>query len=70
MTRRPEQTTDEDAVAKRWAAVRIVLGWLQMVGAMTSLIVLVQIGAGAVTVAVVGVTALLVTLSLVLFRAK
>ena len=63
-----EHAVESHAAEKRWAAVRIVLGWLQMVGAAASLILLWQGGTSTATVVTVTVTAVLMVISVILFR--
>lgn len=55
---------------RRWAVLRIVLGMLQIIGAMTLAILLIASGVNALTLTVAGVMMLFVGASLVLFRAK
>ncbi|MDB5291364.1 MAG: hypothetical protein JWL69_2605 [Phycisphaerales bacterium] len=55
---------------RRWAVLRIVLGMLQIIGAMTLMILLIASGVNALTLTVAGVMMLFVGASLVLFRAK
>ena len=69
MTQGPDQPGNGDAsVRRRWAWVRVVLGWVQMAGAAASLVLLLRTGASAATVAVVSVTAFFMVVSVVLFR--
>ena len=55
---------------RRWAALRVVLGMLQVIGAMTLVILLIASGVNALTLTVAGVTMLFLGTSLMLFRAK
>lgn len=54
----------------KWAVFRLVLGWLQMVGAAAAFMLVLQSGMSRPAIVVVVVTALLTVISLVLFRAR
>jgi uncharacterized membrane protein YoaK (UPF0700 family) len=59
---------EEVATVKRWAWIRIVLGWLQMAGAAASLVLLASTGARTMTVVVAAITGVFMLISVVLFR--
>lgn len=65
-TRDPDD--EAEAVALRWAWVRIVLGWLQMGGAAASVVLIIMTGASTAAVAITSLTALFSVVSVVLFR--
>ena len=62
------QSIVSEAIVKRWAWIRIVLGWLQMAGAAASITMLAVTGASTTTVVIVSVTAVFLVISLILFR--
>lgn len=55
---------------RNWAVVRMVLGQIQIVGALVSLILLFQIGVGEATVVAVMATCVATTVSVLLFGAR
>lgn len=60
----------ERSTSPSWALVRVVLGWLQMAGAITAAILLVTSGVTPIAIAVTAVTAVLLVVSLALFRRR
>ncbi len=60
----------ERAASPSWALARVVLGWLQMAGAITAAILLATSGATPTAIAVTAVTAGLLIVSLALFRRR
>jgi hypothetical protein len=55
---------------RRWALVRILLGWAQMFGAAFSFVLLITTGVSQASSIAVVVTAVLTTISVLLFGAK
>jgi hypothetical protein len=53
-----------------WALIRLILGFLQIMGAVASLLLLVETGVNTVSLASVVVTGLLTTLSVLLFGSR
>ena len=62
----PNPTASE----RRWAVVRLILGQLQMMGAVVSFVLLLQTGINRLSLGAVVVTSLLTGLSLLLFRGR
>ena len=59
-----------DANTKRWAVARVVLGTLQVVGAMTSVLLLIQTGTSRLTVGTTVVTGVFMLASVFLFQIR
>jgi hypothetical protein len=59
-----------DDSERRWAVVRIVLGQAQMIGAVVSLVCLLQTGMSALTSGAISITVACLVVSLVLFRKR
>ena len=62
--------SQKDRSIRRWALLRLGLGMLQVIGAITGFILLLQTGPSTLTVAVATVTAFFMAISLTLFRGK
>lgn len=67
---RTQLVGDSRFAAPRWAFFRLILGWLQMIGAAAAFMLLLQSGVTRTAVGVVVATGLLTILSRVLFRAR
>ena len=55
---------------RRWAVARLILGMLQIFGAVVSLVLLLQTGFNTVSVGSVVITGLLTTVSVLLFGSR
>jgi hypothetical protein len=66
----PSNDTTSASIIHRWAVVRLILGFLQMFGAVFSVTVLVRTGVTALALIAVGVTGVLTTVSVLLFGAR
>ncbi len=66
----PSGETTSARNIRRWAAVRLILGFLQMFGAMFSVTLLVRTGVTALALIAVAVTGVLTTVSILLFGAR
>jgi hypothetical protein len=59
-----------DASTRRWAVVRLLLGYLQMTGAIVSAALLLQTGTNTASLGAVVLTCALTTVSVILFGSQ